>query len=172
MPSSGSTEPRTRSSGPTANSSISARRRRHLGAAGRRAVHPRRVLHRRDAADREDARRHRRPRHARMNIMGRIDHPAPPVPTTYALERGGETVEVDLPQAVSVLEEEHGLAERAAGDRRRRRCTARTALPLETRNRTTLCRCGHSSGKPLCDGTHREIGFREEPAIPKEGKAP
>jgi CDGSH-type Zn-finger protein len=26
----------------------------------------------------------------------------------------------------------------------------------------TLCRCGHSSGKPLCDGTHRKIDFREE----------
>ena len=34
--------------------------------------------------------------------------------------------------------------------------------PLETRNRMTLCRCGHSGNKPLCDGTHREIGFREE----------
>jgi CDGSH-type Zn-finger protein len=34
--------------------------------------------------------------------------------------------------------------------------------PLETRNRMTLCRCGQSSGRPLCDGTHRKIGFREE----------
>jgi CDGSH-type Zn-finger protein len=27
--------------------------------------------------------------------------------------------------------------------------------PLETRNRVTLCRCGRSSTKPLCDGSHR-----------------
>ena len=33
--------------------------------------------------------------------------------------------------------------------------------PFETRNRVTLCRCGHSQAKPLCDGTHREIDFRE-----------
>ena len=33
--------------------------------------------------------------------------------------------------------------------------------PFETRNRMTLCRCGHSQMKPLCDGTHREIDFRE-----------
>lgn len=31
--------------------------------------------------------------------------------------------------------------------------------PLETRNRVTLCRCGGSNNKPLCDGTHKEIGF-------------
>jgi len=32
---------------------------------------------------------------------------------------------------------------------------------LETRNRVTLCRCGDSANKPLCDGTHKEAGFRE-----------
>ena len=29
--------------------------------------------------------------------------------------------------------------------------------PFETRNRVTLCNCGSSSQKPLCDGTHREM---------------
>jgi CDGSH-type Zn-finger protein/uncharacterized Fe-S cluster protein YjdI len=27
--------------------------------------------------------------------------------------------------------------------------------PFETRNRVTLCNCGHSRNRPLCDGTHR-----------------
>ena len=31
----------------------------------------------------------------------------------------------------------------------------------ETRNRVTLCRCGASANKPLCDGTHAEAGFRD-----------
>ncbi|WP_395157192.1 CDGSH iron-sulfur domain-containing protein [Ilumatobacter sp.] len=30
---------------------------------------------------------------------------------------------------------------------------------LETRNRVTLCRCGQSAAKPLCDGAHKAAGF-------------
>ena len=35
--------------------------------------------------------------------------------------------------------------------------------PIETRNRVTLCRCGGSAKKPLCDGTHYENGFEAPP---------
>ncbi|MCP2323236.1 CDGSH-type Zn-finger protein [Hamadaea flava] len=96
----------------------------------------------------------------RSDIMSRIDH-CPSGSYSYALERGGETIEADLPPAVSVLEEEDGLASALW-------VTGAVAVlrtdgtPIETRNRVTLCRCGHSANKPLCDGTHRAIGFREE----------
>ena len=43
--------------------------------------------------------------------------------------------------------------------------------PFETRNRMTLCRCGHSQMKPLCDGTHREIDFRERVERPPQRAA-
>ena len=96
----------------------------------------------------------------RSDIMGRIEN-CPSGSYGYALRRGGESIEPDLPQAISVLEEEDDLASAlwVTGGVPVQRADGR---PLETRNRMTLCRCGHSAGKPLCDGTHRKIDFREE----------
>jgi len=34
---------------------------------------------------------------------------------------------------------------------------------FETRKAISLCRCGHSSNKPFCDGTHRKIDFESTP---------
>ncbi len=36
---------------------------------------------------------------------------------------------------------------------------AADGFAYERRNRQTLCRCGRSSNKPFCDGTHAAIGF-------------
>jgi CDGSH-type Zn-finger protein len=70
------------------------------------------------------------------------------------LEIDGRTVEPDLPVEIGLVDDgplfvTGGIAvNRADGQ------------PFETRNRVTLCRCGGSKNKPLCDGTHKEIGFR------------
>ncbi len=37
--------------------------------------------------------------------------------------------------------------------------------PFETRNRVTLCNCGKSLKKPLCDGKHRELPERKNKHI-------
>jgi CDGSH-type Zn-finger protein len=77
---------------------------------------------------------------------------------TYAFEDGGPDVEPDLPQQIAVTTEildsgpvagplwvTGGIPiERSDGQ------------PFETRNRVTLCNCGRSGNKPLCDGSHRQ----------------
>ena len=99
----------------------------------------------------------------RAQVMAMIER-CPSGSYTYALEEGGEDVEPDLPQQIAVVTEitwagpiagplwvTGGIPiERADGE------------PLERRNRVTLCRCGLSGQKPLCDGTHRGVGETEE----------
>ena len=84
---------------------------------------------------------------------------------TYRIEADGRDIEPDLPQQVAVTTEittEGPIAgplwvtggipiERSDGQ------------PFETRNRVTLCNCGHSHSKPLCDGTHRQAEVRRRP---------
>ena len=44
------------------------------------------------------------------------------------------------------------------------RLTTPAGEPIEPSRRTVaLCRCGVSSIKPFCDGTHKLIGFRTDP---------
>ena len=92
-----------------------------------------------------------------QQVIAMIEH-CPSGALTYACTSGGADVEPDLPQQVAVTTEitsegpiEGPLwvtgyvpIERADGQ------------PGEPRNRVTLCRCGQSKNKPLCDGAHRK----------------
>jgi CDGSH-type Zn-finger protein len=95
----------------------------------------------------------------RARVIALIDR-CPSGSYTYALEEDGPDVEADLPVAIAVTEEERSLAG-ALWVTGGVPVTRSDGQPFETRNRVTLCRCGHSMNKPLCDGTHRQIEFRE-----------
>lgn len=89
----------------------------------------------------------------RLAVIGMIEK-CPSGALSYRFDADGADVEPLLPQAIAVTDDgplwvTGGLAVEAAG------------APLETRNRVTLCRCGASANKPLCDGSHKEAGFSD-----------
>lgn len=96
----------------------------------------------------------------RARIMSMIER-CPSGALSYSLERDGENLEPDFPVEIAITPDgalwvTGGIPiERADGQ------------PLEVRNRVTLCRCGGSSNKPLCDGAHKTIGFSEERGVPQ-----
>lgn len=94
----------------------------------------------------------------RAEIMAMIER-CPAGVYSYAMSKDEENIEPDLPMQIAVTTEITSDGpipgplwvtgnipiERADGQ------------PFETRNRVTLCSCGLSCKKPLCDGTHREV---------------
>jgi CDGSH-type Zn-finger protein len=88
----------------------------------------------------------------RTMVIGMIEH-CPSGALSYSL--AGEQQEPTLPRAIGVIDDgplwvTGGIPiELADGTR------------LETRNRVTLCRCGASTNKPLCDGSHTDAGFTD-----------
>jgi len=86
----------------------------------------------------------------RGQVMAMIER-CPSGALTYEVD--GTTVEPDLPREIAVIPDgplwvSGGIPiERSDGQ------------PVEIRNRVTLCRCGQSAIKPLCDGSHKDSGF-------------
>lgn len=99
----------------------------------------------------------------RAQIIAMIER-CPSGSFTYALTDHADDIEPDLPVEIAVCSDMTdegavigplwvtGGIEVARAD----------GKPLEIRNRVTLCRCGQSSSKPLCDGTHRDLALKEK----------
>jgi CDGSH-type Zn-finger protein len=76
---------------------------------------------------------------------------------TYSIEEGQPEIEPDLPQQVAVTTDitDQGPCNGALWITGGIPVERADGKPFETRNRVTLCSCGLSKIKPLCDGAHR-----------------
>ncbi len=90
--------------------------------------------------------------------MAMIDH-CPSGALTYALKEGEAEIEVDLPQQIALTTEitSDGAIQGPLWVTGGITVLRADRQPFEIRNRMTLCNCGHSQNKPLCDGSHREL---------------
>ena len=89
---------------------------------------------------------------ARMHAISMIEH-CPSGALTYQLD--GVDNEPLMPQAIGVISDGPLWITAAVP------IINSDGKQLEARNRVTLCRCGASGNKPLCDGAHKEAGFSE-----------
>ena len=71
------------------------------------------------------------------------------------LRFGDNAVEPLMPQAIAIIDD--GPLWVTGGIP----VTASSGEQIESRNRVTLCRCGASSNKPHCDGSHSRVGFED-----------
>jgi hypothetical protein len=92
----------------------------------------------------------------RAQIMAMVER-CPSGSYAYALEEGGPDIEPDFPQQIAVTTEitSDGPIDGPLWVTGKLPIERADGQPFETRNRVTLCGCGRSKTKPLCDGTHR-----------------
>ncbi|MEO9237582.1 MAG: CDGSH iron-sulfur domain-containing protein, partial [Jatrophihabitantaceae bacterium] len=96
---------------------------------------------------------------ARAQLMAMVER-CPSGALTYRLAEEGPAIEPDLRREIGVVDD--GPLFLTGGVRVQRS----DGTVQEIRNRVTLCRCGASKNKPLCDGSHREVGFRDAAETP------
>ncbi|MGH9055505.1 MAG: CDGSH iron-sulfur domain-containing protein [Acidimicrobiales bacterium] len=91
---------------------------------------------------------------ARAQMMAMIER-CPSGALTFKLAAGGDDVEPLLAAGVAVTDDGPYFVTGGLP------IVRSDGQPFEARNRVTLCRCGASANKPLCDGSHKEVGFRD-----------
>lgn len=88
----------------------------------------------------------------RTAVIGMIEK-CPSGALTYELD--GDAVEPDYEAAVNVVDDGPlWITGRIP-------ISLRDGTEVEVRNRVTLCRCGASGNKPLCDGSHANVDFAD-----------
>lgn len=93
----------------------------------------------------------------RAQVMAMIER-CPSGSYVYSVQKDGPDIEPDLPEQIALTTEitSDGPIEGSLWVTGNIPIERSDGQPLETRNRVTLCSCGLSNNKPLCDGTHRE----------------
>jgi CDGSH-type Zn-finger protein len=85
-----------------------------------------------------------------------------PAGRLVAWERAsGKAVENPLPQSIGLVEDPSQGVSGPLWVRGGIPLIAADGFAYEVRNRMTLCRCGASSNKPFCDGSHVTVKFRD-----------
>jgi CDGSH-type Zn-finger protein len=74
---------------------------------------------------------------------------------SFRFDAAGDDVEPLLPPAIAVTDDGPLWVTGSIP------VTNSDGAPLDVRNRVTLCRCGASGNKPLCDGSHKNAGFTD-----------
>ena len=72
----------------------------------------------------------------------------------------GDSLEDPQPVSIGVVDDPALGCSGPLWVRGRIRIESEDGTPYEARNRMALCRCGGSSNKPFCDGTHANIDFK------------
>jgi len=93
---------------------------------------------------------------ARSNVVSMVER-CPSGSLTYRLKGEDQDIEPDLPQAIAFTTDiiSSGAVRGAFWVMGNIPIIRSDGKPLEIRNRVTLCSCGLSKKKPLCDAAHR-----------------
>ena len=98
----------------------------------------------------------------RSLVMAMVER-CPSGSLTYSIEPGEAEIEPDLPLQIARTTEitSDGPIEGPLWVTGGVRIERMDGTSFATRNRVTLCNCGHSRNKPFCDGTHRTLAERK-----------
>lgn len=90
----------------------------------------------------------------RLAVINEVEK-CPSGAITYQLDGDDNATEPDYPLQIAAIDD--GPLWVTGGVP----VTTSDGTELERRERVTLCRCGASANKPLCDGSHKEAGFTD-----------
>jgi len=77
-------------------------------------------------------------------------------------KESGKPVEPELPVSIGLIEDPPQQCSGPIWLRGGIQLVSADGFEYEVRNRMTLCRCGESSNKPFCDGTHASMKFKAQ----------